>query len=474
MIDAPLADVVGADLEVPLVDGRHVPYVDLDHAASTPALVAVADEVGEVLPWYSSVHRGAGYKSRVSTALFEEARADVAAFVGARPDDVVVFTRSTTDALNMLASAVPAGGWVLTFDTEHHANLLPWRRGPARHRHLPMPTSAAAALAALDEALQLLPSGPALVSVAGASNVTGEVWPLRELAQLAHRHGARVCVDAAQLAPHAPIDMQADELDYVVLSGHKLYAPYGAGALVGSGEWLSTAEPFIAGGGAVRFVSTDDVAWAPLPERFEAGSPNVIGCVALGAACRALSSIGMDKVAAHEDELLAHARERLSAVPTLEQYAIWDGDHRRIGVVACNLPDHAHGVVAAALSAEHGIAVRNGCFCAHPAMVRLLGVGTAEVEALRSASAAGAGRLIPGAVRISMGLATTSAHIDAVAGALAEMAERGPRWNYRWSEHAGGWCPDPETRALPSQLVGAGRRHLDQSDSAHHAARKGN
>ncbi|HZQ28347.1 MAG TPA: aminotransferase class V-fold PLP-dependent enzyme [Acidimicrobiales bacterium] len=446
MNDAPLAALVGADTTVPVVDGRRVRYVNLDYAASAPALMEVAEAVGELLPWYASVHRGAGYKSLVSTAVYEEARSAVAAFVGARPDDAVVFTRSTTDALNILAGAVPEGGRVVTFDAEHHANLLPWRR--RSFVHLPTPATPDAAVDAIDDFLANAPNPTeTLVSVAGASNVTGELWPIARLAETVHRHGARLCVDAAQWAPHAPIDMVAEGIDYLALSGHKLYAPYGSGALVGRTDWLATAEPLVAGGGAVQFVSVDDVQWADVPGRFEAGSPNVVGAAALGTACRALARIGMDKVAAHEHEALSYLRQQLAGVAAFEQYALWP-DSPRIAVVTGNLAGRPHGLVATALSAEYGIGVRDGCFCAHPLMMQLLGVDPTCAAETRAAMAEGRLREVPGAVRISTGLGTTSHDIDAVAAALAQVADGGPRWQYRWSEQAGGWRPDPETRPL--------------------------
>ena len=194
---------VGAGTQVPLVTGGRAEYANLDLAASAPALEAVAAHVTDVLPLLSSVHRGAGYLSQVSTALLERARECVGEFVGARQDDVVIFTRNTTDALNLLATAVP--GPVLCLDVEHHANLLPWRAGT--HRTVPAAATVAQTLADLDTALRATPT--ALLTVTGASNVTGEVLPLDRIVAIAHAAGARVAVDAAQLAPHRRVDLAA-------------------------------------------------------------------------------------------------------------------------------------------------------------------------------------------------------------------------------------------------------------------------
>ncbi|HEX3258963.1 MAG TPA: aminotransferase class V-fold PLP-dependent enzyme, partial [Pseudonocardia sp.] len=216
-VDCALPTLVGAHLRVPLVTGGDAPYANLDLAASAPALEDVAAHVTQLLPYYSSVHRGAGYASQVCTGVLEAARDTVGAFLGARPDDVVVFGRNTTDALNLLAAAVP--GEVVCLDVEHHANLLPWRS----RRVVPARATVSATLTALAAALRARPA--ALVAVTGASNVTGEVLPIAEVVEIAHAAGARVVLDAAQLAPHRRVDIAAWGVDYVAVSGHKLYAP---------------------------------------------------------------------------------------------------------------------------------------------------------------------------------------------------------------------------------------------------------
>ncbi|MET8254525.1 aminotransferase class V-fold PLP-dependent enzyme [Micromonospora sp. NPDC005197] len=210
--------------------------INLDYAATAPCARAAADAVTELLPWYASVHRGAGALSRRCTLAYERARQTVGDFFGARADDHVIFTRNTTDALNLLARALPVGTTVVTFAGEHHANLLPWPRGSVR---LSVPADPAGAVRALAAALTELrrdsnPALPVLVAVTGASNVTGELWPVAELARVAHRHNARIVLDAAQLAPHAPVDLHTLDVDYLAVSGHKLYAPFGAGVLIGS------------------------------------------------------------------------------------------------------------------------------------------------------------------------------------------------------------------------------------------------
>ena len=256
--DLPLAELVGAALKVPVVAGGTTRYVNLDYAASAPALRAVADRAAELLPLYSSVHRGAGYASVVCTSAYEAARGEIASFVGARDGDVVVITRNTTDALNLLATAVD--GPVVYLDIEHHANLLPWQA--RQGRVVPARATLGETIAVIRAELACRPA--AVLAVTGASNVTGECLPLAELAQVAHRYGARIAVDGAQLVPHRRIDMAAAGLDYLAFSGHKIYAPFGAGVLVGRRDWLDAAPPYLAGGGAVREVRLAGTDWAGL------------------------------------------------------------------------------------------------------------------------------------------------------------------------------------------------------------------
>lgn len=246
--------VLGRDVTVPLVTGGEVTYAALDYAASAPALQRVWDDVAAYAPYYGSVHRGAGYLSQLSTDLFENARRTVTEFLDCRADDQLIFTRSTTDSLNLLAAALPDGCQVFVFETEHHASLLPWQH--AQVTYLDAPRTPQQAVATLREALAARDlQGPALVCVTGASNVTGELWPVRELAAAAHAHGARIVLDAAQLAPHHPVSVRDLDVDWVAFSGHKLYAPFGSGVLAGRADWLRAADPYLAGGGASRRVT---------------------------------------------------------------------------------------------------------------------------------------------------------------------------------------------------------------------------
>ncbi len=428
---ASLPTTAGADLLVPLADGRVTDYANLDHGASAPCLETVRRAVDAALPSYASVHRGNGYASRVTTQWYERARAEVHRFVGARPDDQVEFTRQTTDALNLLARCLPEATTVVAFESEHHAALLPWELNGANTIRLAPPASPAAAVTAVADALRNAPEGPRLVCVTGASNVTGELFPVAEIAAVARAHGARVCLDAAQLAPHRLVDISALDVDWVAISGHKLYAPFGCGALVGRADWLAGAEPYLAGGGASAAVRQDEVVWADGPARHEAGSPNVIGAIALAAACATIAA-HRDVIEQHERSLLERLRTGLAAIDGVTTYSLFGRDADRVGTVAFTIAGLDSTVVSAALAAEYGIGVRDGKFCAHLLTDQLL-----------------AGAEHGTAVRASLGLGTTREHVDRLVGAIRSLAARGPRFEYGVTAHGCQPVDDPRDLVAP-------------------------
>ncbi|MDJ0341144.1 aminotransferase class V-fold PLP-dependent enzyme [Streptomyces sp. H10-C2] len=430
---APL-DVLGRDVRVPLVTGGEVTYAALDYAASAPALQRVWDDVAAYAPYYGSVHRGAGYLSQLSTDLFEQSRETVAAFLGCRDGDQVVFTRSTTDSLNLLASVIPAGTQVFVFETEHHASLLPWR--DAQVTYLSAPRTPGQAVASLRAALAGRDAyGPALVCVTGASNVTGELWPVRELADAAHEHGARIVLDAAQLAPHHPVDIAELDVDWVAFSGHKLYAPFGSGVLAGRADWLQAAEPYLAGGGASRKVARRadggvDVEWHSTAARHEAGSPNVIGVYAIASACRALTEAGFDSLVEREQGLVTRVRAGLAEVPQVKVLSLFGDEAPRVGVISFVVEGWNSSHFAAALSAEYGIGVRDGLFCAHPLVRTLLGGEPGEQGECGSPET-GPGERSLNAIRVSFGAGTPDEHVERFLGAVTELVRDGAKWNYR-------------------------------------------
>jgi selenocysteine lyase/cysteine desulfurase len=462
-------DVVGVDEPVPVLDGRRVPYVNLDNAASTPAFAEVASAVARLLPYYASVHRGTGYMSRLSTAAYERAREVVGRFVGADPErDVVLFGKNTTEAVNKLARSLRRApdSVVLTTMLEHHSNDLPWRARTRTVRFGALPDGRLD-LDDLDRQLAVHAGRVALLAVAGASNVTGLVQPVHELAEKVHAVGGRILVDAAQLAAHRPLDMRshddAGHLDFVALSAHKMYAPFGTGALIGPRDAFA-ARPDHSGGGTIYAVTTDDVAWADLPDREEAGSPNVVGAVALAAAIDKLERVGLARIAAHEEHLTHHATRRLQEVPGLTIHGPTDAAAgTKVGVVPFTLQGLDHGLVAAVLGYEYGIGVRSGCFCAQPYIVHLLSVAPPDaqrwIEQARHGDISGT----PGMVRISLGCYNDLADVDRAVDALHELADSRPRGNYRQG---------PDGSYTPEGFAEPWRRTLDRlwSDEAGEAS----
>ncbi|ALV45974.1 cysteine desulfurase [Arthrobacter alpinus] len=439
---SPLLPVVGQDLAAPLIQGGHVRYANLDYAASAPAVEEVAAHLNEVLPFYASVHRGAGFASQVSTSVYENARRIVADFVGARADDTVIFTRNTTDSLNLLAGCVESilkargyaegrsnvHGEVLYLDIEHHANLLPWQGLP--HRSVVAAASIASTLARVET--QLRAGNVLLLAVTGASNVTGEVLPVAELADLAHRYGARIVVDAAQLAPHRRIDLSATGIDYVAFSGHKLYAPFGAGVLVGRSDWLDSGAPHLAGGGAVKEVRLESTSWTVGPARHEGGSPNVLGAATLAKAASILAELDADQWHTHEQLLREHLVTAFDALEGVTVHSLFsDADTHpecgSIGVVNFSVTGYDAGLVAAYLSAEHGVGVRDGKFCAHPLLNRL--------------------GLPAGSLRASFGVGSRLDDAQRLITGVTALLRDGLGWDY--VVDAGRWVPANDEREYP-------------------------
>jgi len=428
-------EIVGIDKRVPLLGGSSRPYINLDNAASTPALRGVQQKVNEFLGWYSSVHRGSGFKSLLSTQVYEQARQVVARFVGADPHThSVIFGKNTTEAINKLAHRLDLqpGDVVITTIMEHHSNDLPWRPR-AQVEYVGVKEDGSLDLEDLLEKLDRFQGRVKLVATTGASNVSGFVPPIYDMAELAHRHGAMIAVDCAQLAPHRALDVGALDssrhLDFVTLSAHKMYAPFGTGVLIGPKEFFAQGAPDYRGGGTIEIVTLDEVHWAEPPERDEAGSPNVVGAVALAASIRILSDVGMDVIAAHEMALTRHALCQLNRLEGVQIYGSVDTDRLddRLGAIAFEVEGVPHAKVAAILGFEGGIGVRNGCFCAHPYLLKMLAVSGERYQAYKEQVLNHDRSDLPGLVRVSFGCYNTREEIDA----LVAMLERILRGDYQ-------------------------------------------
>ncbi len=411
--------LIGADTMVPTLHGQQR-YINFDNAASTPTFAPIAESVMSFLRWYSNVHRGTGFKSQLASWAYERSRDMVAEFIKADlKKQVVIFTKNSTEAINKLSHrlGLTKNDIVLTTLMEHHSNELPWRRaGTVRHVGL-NPDGTISREDFLNK-LKTYESRVKIVAITGASNVTGYINDIDFFACEAHRVGARILVDGAQLIPHRPVDMKPDDpeccIDYLVFSGHKMYAPFGVGVLVGDRRTFEYGDPQEVGGGVVDIVTLEDAYWTDLPEKEEAGTPDIIGVVALGKAIRMFETLGWETIINHEAELTAYALRKLREMPEVTIYGDTNPDNakNRLGVISLNIGDVPHALAAAILSIEGGIGVRSGCFCAHTYVKELLQVDEKESKILEEQILARDRSNIPGTIRMSFGLYNTTDEID--------------------------------------------------------------
>lgn len=404
-------------------NGAEHPIIYLDHGASTHPPCTVLDVYRDFLEnFYANIHRGNHYLSQKSSELYDCVSDTVLGFVGADPArNGVVFTANTTTALD-LASYLMAEveGATLVSSMEHHSNDLPHRRcGPV----LRIEVLADGSLDYEDLERKLASNRVKLVAVTGASNVTGYMPEIHRIARMAHAHGAKILVDGAQLLAHDRVDLRPndadDHIDFFAAAGHKAYAPFGAAFLVASNEALGAATPYIPGGGTVKFVTDTDVVWAEGVDRHTGGTPNIAGVIALGASLDWMKEIGLDWIREHELELLRHTESRLREIPGVT----FLGDipaEKKLGVMAFNIEGMHHDSVAMLLDREYGVATRNGCFCAHPYLTRLL--HCTDPEGVRRKVEAGEDVLLPGAVRATIGIYNNQEDLDKLVDAVAAIA----------------------------------------------------
>ncbi len=442
--------LVGYDRQVPTLDGKMRRYINFDNAASTPTLKPVLDAINDFMPWYSSIHRGTGFKSQLSTHIYELSRDVVRQFCNIKnAEHTIIFGKNSTEAINKLARRLPLDEDSVIFTTrmEHHSNDLPWRMRAKKVVHIEVDGTGRLDIAHLKQKLEEYKGRVRLMALTGASNVTGYINPIREVARLVHAYGAEIMVDAAQLAPHRPLDMGKQDdpvhIDYLAFSAHKIYAPFGLGVLVANREAFADGEPDMVGGGTISIVSMDHIFWADVPEKEEAGTPNVVGAVALAKALKVMMELGMDNVARHEAQLTAYVLTKLKQIPGMIIYGSADENDvdNRLGVISFNIQNIPHALVASVLNYEYGIGVRNGCFCAHPYIKFLLGVSQDENKKLEERILHHDRSEIPGAVRISFGIYNDESEIDYFIEALNKIARGEIAGDYTLDKESGEYRP---------------------------------
>ena len=385
------------------VHGRALVY--LDNAATTQKPQVVIDSIAEAYShWNANVHRGVHHLSQVATQKHEEAREKVAQLIHAQSSEEIIFTKGTTDSLNMLARSfgeamVKEGDEIIVSQLEHHSNIVPWQmlceRKGAVLKVIPLRDDLTLDLEAFKG---LLSEKTRLVSVAHVSNVLGIINPVEEIIRLAHEKGVAVCVDGAQSVPHLLMDVQQLDCDFLVFSAHKMYGPTGLGVLYGKKEWLDKLPPAEGGGEMIEHVSFEKTTYNVLPYKFEAGTPNYVGSYAFSKAIDYVQAIGLEEVAKYEHELAVYLEEQLVLLSNVRVYA---AGQEKAGAVSFNVyrEDGAliHPFDVGVLLDRQGVAVRTGHHCAEP-LIDYLGV--------------------PGTVRASVGLYNTKEHVDVFVAAL--------------------------------------------------------
>ena len=362
---------VGGDIETPGEgEGDTQPLVYLDNAATSHTPTQVVDTIVDYYHGYNSnVHRGIHHLSQEASVAYERAHDRVAEFIGAAGREEIVFTKNTTEAMNLVAYAwglaeLGPGDTVVLTEMEHHASLVTWQQIAKRTgTDVEFIRVDEAGYLDMDHATELIDDSTAMVSVVHVSNTLGTITPAAELADLAHDHGAHIFVDGAQSAPTRPVDVEAIDADFFCFSGHKMLGPTGIGVLYGKQHILAEMDPYLYGGEMIRSVTYEDSTWEDLPWKFEAGTPVIAQGIALHAATDYLDDVGMRNVQAHEDLLAEYAYDRLSSFDDVEIYGP-PGDDRG-GLVAFNLEGvHAHDL--SSILNEHGVAIRAGDHCTQP------------------------------------------------------------------------------------------------------------
>lgn len=418
--------IIGAEQKIPLSDGKYVTAINFDNAATTPVLYSVLRDINHFAPWYSSVHRGGGYKSKVSSDIYEQGRAVVQNFVNSDKErDTVIFTKNTTESINtlsfVLSQQITQQKVILSTFMEHAANDLPWRN-KFKVDYVEIDRFGRLSIEDLEDKLIRYRGSVKLVSVTGASNVTGYLNPIHKIAALAHKYGAKVLVDGAQMVPHTFVDMKCfdtlEHIDYLAFSAHKMYAPFGAGVLIGPKKDFKEGNPFVQGGGAINLVTHKRVEWDEPAGKDEAGTPNAMGIVALTAAIKTLQSVGMDNIYKIEKTLYDYAISHMKNIPGIKFYSD-PSKEDTISVIPFNLEGVHHHLLPSILSDEAGIAVRNGFFCTHPYCERLLGLSEEDMNYYFENDDG----LFPGMVRVSFGFYNNCKEIDKFLSILRIIAE---------------------------------------------------
>lgn len=403
---------IGLDTKVPVKGKNHMIPINFDNAATTPVFRRVMKKIMETSEYYGSIARGDSQKSIYSSELYNQCRNYVLNYLNA-PEKTytVIFVNNTTDGINRLSNILieSKDDIVITTRMEHHSNDLPWR-GKCDLKYIEVDEVGRIKLDELEELLIKYHNKVKFVTISGASNVTGYINNIKKVAKLAHEHGAKIIVDGAQLVPHKRISMICEDgkenIDFLVFSAHKMYAPFGSGAIVGLKEYFNKCKADLKGGGTVQAVFDDKEIWLEAPEKNEAGSPNFFGAVAMVEAMKELDKIGFDIIEKNEKILFKDLIDGMKSFNRVILYGDNENISDRLGILVFNIIGLSYDEVAEALASIRAIAIRQGGFCAHPYTRRVLGIKTDELEDYISKNG------MPGMVRASLGIYNSKKEVN--------------------------------------------------------------
>ncbi|MGL4851016.1 MAG: aminotransferase class V-fold PLP-dependent enzyme [Clostridium sp.] len=419
-------EFLGVESKILLPNQEYKTAINFDNAATTPPLKNVMSIVTELIESYGSIGRGTGQKQAISTENYEKCREYILSFfnVPSKKDYTAIFVNNTTDGINRIANTLLCErGIVLSTRMEHHSNDLPWRKN-AFVDYIEVDSLGRLDYSSLNEKLEKYKGKFKFLTVTGASNVTGYVNDIHRIAKLVHKAGGKIVVDGAQLVPHMKINMKGfeedDYIDFLVFSGHKIYAPFGSGVVIGPKDDFNKSCPDKQGGGIVELVKDWDIKYLETPERNEAGTPNYFGVVSLVAALKEIDKIGYDRLLSHEKELFNYLNYSLSNFKNIKIYGDTVNTRDKLGICVFNLDGIYHMELAKFLSRTRGIAARHGWFCAHPYCRRLMNLSEDEVcKFLYDEN-----EKMPGMLRISLGPYNTREEVDILLEGLEEVSKK--------------------------------------------------
>lgn len=403
---------IGLDTKVRVKEKGNMVPINFDNAATTPAFKRVMKKIMETSEYYGSIARGDGQKSIYSSELYEQCRSYVLNYLNAPEKDyTAVFINNTTDGINKLSNILieSKDDIVITTRMEHHSNDLPWR-GKCDLKYVEVDKVGRLKIEELEELLVKYGNRVKFVTICAASNVTGYINDISNIAKLVHSHGAKIIVDGAQIVPHKKIFMARkdcrENIDFLVFSAHKMYAPFGSGAIVGLKEYFNRLEPDLKGGGTVQVVLDDREVWLESPEKNEAGSPNFFGVVAMVEAMKQIEKIGFKLIEKNEKNLFQDLIDGMKCFNRVILYGDNDNIDDRLGILVFNIEGISYDEVAEAVASIRAIAIRQGGFCAHPYTRRLLGIKKNELEDYISKNG------MPGMVRASLGIYNSKKEVN--------------------------------------------------------------